>query len=334
MDIDEFLDKETQAKIEDKKEKPIDIPESKEEEEAVKHYFELWGKVSETKFKWNQGLYAELNKESNNIKEKLGKLLPAMERKKSAIKRLIGKALSEIDNKDYESATKLYSEINNMRNSFPDFLLEQKKELNREIFLLYEKLHDQIDSKFVNDLKDSIAKIGALITNSYSDFDNGDADNAKVSYEKAMELYNGLPNGFLSLKMEIGPRLLELYKDLSIHTEIKTLQQQLAKRFVEGQGYTKSYEKLENLSEMVKNRNVGETKVPSFSNPSRVPERKYTAQEKTLLSRLISRKMDRAKINMEKGLYFEAKKNLESVLSVDPENEDAKQMLREVPVEY
>jgi tetratricopeptide (TPR) repeat protein len=332
MDIDEFLDKEIKARKEEVEEKPIANQDTKEEKDAIEHYFELWSKISETKFKWDSNLYEELDKEGNKVKEKLSRLSQAMERKKNAIKRLIGKALNELENKNYGAATKLYSEISDMRKSFPDFLLEQKKELNREILLLYEKLHDQIDSKFINDLKDSIAKIDALITDSYSSFDSGDVDKAKVFYEKALGLYKDLPNGFLSRKIELGIRLLALYKDLSIHTEIKTLQQQLVKKSIRGYGYTKSYEKLESLSGMMKNRNLWKAELSPFSGSA--GRKTHTIHEKTLLPRLIARKLDRARINLKKGTYFEARKNLESVLSVDPENEEAKQMLSEIPVEY
>jgi len=335
MDIDEFLDKELQAEKKEDVEKADVSETSKEENDIIKHYFELWNKVSETKFKWDNNLYTELNKSGNEVKDRLSNLSTEMDRKKNRIKQLIGRAISELENKNYESATKLYGEISDMRKSFPDFLLEQKKELNREIFLLYEKLHDQIDSKFINDLKDSIAKIDHLISDSYSNFDNNDIDKAKIFYEKALEIYKDLPNGFLLRKIEIGTRLLSLYKDLSIQTEIKTLKQQLVKK--SRLGYGQSDEKLGNLSEMIENKNLKNAKaseIPAFSNPMSVDRKRHTIQEKTLLSRLIARKLDRAKINLKKGLYFEVKKNLGSVLRVDPENAEAKQMLNSIPVEY
>jgi uncharacterized protein HemY len=53
-----------------------------------------------------------------------------------------------------------------------------------------------------------------------------------------------------------------------------------------------------------------------------------------LLNRLVSRKLERAKINLERGLYLEAKKNIDSILKVDPNNTEAKQLLNTVPSGY
>ena len=54
----------------------------------------------------------------------------------------------------------------------------------------------------------------------------------------------------------------------------------------------------------------------------------------TLLSGLVGRKLDRAKINMKKGLFLEAKKNVDAILKVDPDNEEANEILNSIPAEY
>ena len=72
-----------------------------------------------------------------------------------------------------------------------------------------------------------------------------------------------------------------------------------------------------------------------FPNLNISPERrKHPMPNETLLPRLVARKLDRAKINLKKGLYLEAKNDLDSVLKVDPENTEAKQMLNNIPLEY
>ena len=118
MDVDEFLDKEIQAeKKEDTEEKPVAIEVTKEDKDTIKHYFELWSKISEEKFKWDSVLYAELNKSAEKVREKLDNLLPMVKREKDIIKQLIGKAFNDLERGKYESATRLYSEISDMRNS-------------------------------------------------------------------------------------------------------------------------------------------------------------------------------------------------------------------------
>ena len=337
MDADEFLDKEIQAeKKEDAEEKPATIEVTKEEKDTIKHYFELWNKISGEKFKWDNELYTELNKSAKKVRERLDKLLPTIEKEKNIIKQLVGKALNELERGKYESATRLYSEISDMRNSLPDFLLEEKKELNKEIFQLYEKLHDQIDSKFINDFNGSIAKVGGLIRNSFSSFRMGKIESAKKFYEGALEAYRTLPNGFLAQKLELGNGLLALYKELSIHSQIKKLQQQLAEDAAKGYRYIGSGGNLKILSEIIKNKvKTSEEKLSKFSDLGAISaQEQQSVHNRTILMRLVARKLDRAKINLKKGLCLEAKKNINGILKVDPDNAEAKQLLDSMPVDY
>jgi tetratricopeptide (TPR) repeat protein len=344
MDIDDFLDKEVQEEkkegdedvssqvTEDQVEEPAvegTAPEVSEaaaasgETGAVKNYFQLWGKVSEAKFKWDSKLYEEVEKEGNKVKEEIAKSLLTAGRDKKEIKRLIGKAITELENENYEAATNLYSEISDMRNNFPDFLLEEKKDLNKEIFLLYEQLHDKIDVKFINDFKVSIVNVSNFVKDSLSSLRSGDTEKAKVLYEHALKAYKSLPNGLLQEKMELGRGLLKLYKDLSIQAQIKDLQHQLSREASGRYSHTDSENKLMHLGN-VKQRYPGREfndKGPSVHNP-------------TLMSNLISRKLDRARINLKRGLYPEAKKNIDSILRVDPNNAEAKQMLSSIHAKH
>ncbi|MEK6876621.1 MAG: hypothetical protein AABX63_04365, partial [Nanoarchaeota archaeon] len=139
MDIDEFLDKEMQAEKageakEKAAEKAVEKPEieevSNEKKDSVKRFLDLWNKISEAKFKWDEKLYKEINDAGESVKKELESITLAVGRQKKAIKRLIGKALNEIENKNYDAAAKLYSEISDMRDKIPEFMLEEKKDLN------------------------------------------------------------------------------------------------------------------------------------------------------------------------------------------------------------
>lgn len=353
MNIDEFLEKELEIiKKEDIAEKPVVSDSSQEggytkkegiaekpividasrEGEYIKHFFDLWGKVAEAKFKWDGNLYSEINRAAEKVKEQLDNVLLELGKDKKAIKKLIGKALIEIENKNYEAAAKLYSEISDMRNKFPDFLLEDKKELNREIFMLYGKLHDQIDLKFIEDFKGSIAKVKEFIRNSMLSIDDGDTEKAKVMYENALEAYKSLPNGFLQQKMELGSELLKLYKDLSIQTQITELQQQLSTPNI-NYAHLRGDSKLVQLSEIIKHkRALTDTYLPNSVQSIRAVSLQPHIPDKPLLSQLISRKLKRARINMEKELYSEVKRNIDAVLKVDPDNAEARQLLRRIPM--
>jgi len=196
-----------------------------------------------------------------------------------------------------------------MRNSFPDFFLEEKKAINKEIFQLYEKLHDQIDSKFINDLNESIAKVDKLVRNSFSSIKLGKIESAKDFYEKALETYKNLPNGFLEQKLELGNGLLALYKELSIHIQIKNLQQQLDKKSLAGYKFVDSGANLKLLSEIIKNKVKKSESDSAFSNLKTISaEERRHIHNKALLDKLVARKLDRTKNKPKKRAQFRGKK--------------------------
>ena len=344
MDIDEFLDKELQTKKEsaeqesssgtDKVEK-IEEKSIEEIKEAgpIKHYFELWKKISDLKLKWDHNLYSELNKAGNEAKESLNKSMLTIDRDKHEVRRLIGKVIRELRNKNYGASTRSYAELSGIRDRIPGFFLEEKKKINKEIFEVYQKLHDQLDSRFIKDFKVSIEKINNLIESAFSNMDI-DVDKAKSFYEKALDLYKDLPNGFMPQKLELGKQLITLYKDLSIQSQIKNLRKQLSKG--KDYRYTVEDERLKRLSEIIKVRAKPRgLKVSPHPNLRAMPAQgAQPIQNKTLLSHLVDRKLDRAEINLQKGLNLEAKKNIEAILNVDPENVKAKELLNKIPVEY
>src|SRR3989344_4331053 len=252
MDIDEFLNKELQSEEgQEVKEKKPEVEEvSSANKGNVKRFLELWGKISEAKFKWDEKIYKEVNDAGESVKKELESITLTVGRQKKAIKMLIGKALSEIENKSYDTAAKLYSEISDMRDKIPEFMLEEKKDLNNEIFVLYEKLHNNIDAKFIKDFKASLLEVDSFINDSGSAMGTGDIEKSKALYEKALESYKSLPNGFLQKKIELGSKLLGLYKELSIRTQIYGLQEQLG---IGSFSYANP-DRLTTLLEMVKER--------------------------------------------------------------------------------
>ncbi|MBW2976955.1 hypothetical protein KY347_05920 [Candidatus Woesearchaeota archaeon] len=267
MDIDEFLDREIGAEKEDisDTEEVVAVKAIREGEKIVNRYFELWGKVSEAKLEWNDKLYAELNNAANMAKTALGSLVPTTEKEKNIISRLLNKALDDLENRKYDSATKLYSEISDMRNNIPEFLLEQRRDINKEIFHLYEKLHDRIDSKFINDFKGWIGKVEMLINSSFSNLQTGRIEDAIRYYENALGIYKSLPNGFLAKKLELGNVLLLLYKELSIEMQIRKLQQHRARKSSAALQPEAVNDSLKALEEKIKKRIKASEESPSFS---------------------------------------------------------------------
>jgi len=163
----------------------------------------------------------------------------------------------------------------------------------------------------------------------------GKIEPAKDFYEKALETYKNLPNGFLEQKLELGKGLLELYKELSIHVQIKNLQQQLDKKSLEGHKFVDSGANLRLLSEIIESKVKKSEGDSAFSYLKAISaEERHHIHNKALISKLVARKLDRARINLKKGLNLEAKKNINAILKVDPENAEAKQLLDSMPIEY
>lgn len=273
-------------------------------------YFDLWNRISKQSMYWNNELYVELNKIGTEIKNEISRLSSEIESKKNTIKELIYKSGRELENKRYAEALKLYHEVIRTRDSLPDFLLEDKNEINDKIIKLYEKLHKDIDSKFISDFKKSIEEIKNIIIKSHASLDNGDMENAKNFYETAFQAYISLPNGFLLEKIDIGNHILGLYKKLSINKQIVTLQQQLDKE---------------------RSKIPSESAIETLRRQESANDHETPEKHQDLLRNLISRKLIKAKISLRKGLYSNAKKDIQSILELDPNNEDAKQMLTKLP---
>ncbi|MAE42206.1 hypothetical protein CMO93_00415 [Candidatus Woesearchaeota archaeon] len=393
MDIDDFLDKEVQVEKKGDVEKETfttsdtqefkdvkadilaetDTGNGKDFTSLEKRYFDLWNKISKEKFSWDHDLYIEVYKLADEMRKIAGNSSLKLDREKGMIKELIKKANHELENKRHESALNLYSKIVDMRNKIPDSFVEEKKEFNDEIFRLYENLYGMIDAKFIKEFKASIAKIDALIKNSVSSIESNKIEDAEKFYEEALEMHKNLPRGFLLQKIDLGNALLALYKELSIHTQIKSLQEQLNHDKRTTYKYPREYgDNLDRLSEIASQNKKTQLKKPAISNLRTVPEKakheknikylerlseiasqnkktqlkkpaisnlrtisrkeKHHKHSKNLFSRLIERKLERADINLEKGYYVDAKKNIDSVLKLDPNNKDAKRILAKMPV--
>ena len=347
MDIDKFLDKELKEQIDTEvkaefgdKLSPAQVPEQAPEltekgevkyEGSINQFFGLWDKISELKLKWDPNLYDELKGTAEKAKQELYKASINFERQKKDIKHLIGKALDEIDKKDYDSAKKHFDEVSGMLEKLPDFLMDQKKEIGREIFALSQKLHEGMDRKFTSDFWGSALKIENFLKDALLCFNAANLEKAKVLYEKALEEYKGLPKGFTQKKLELGSNLLKLYKELSIQMQINELQQQLS---ISGSSYKgiDGYERLKQISDITSAKNpILNATLPG--NFKLAPAASMAlSSDRALLNRLILRKLDRARVNLKKDLYAEAKRNLEAVLRVDPENKEAKKLLGSVPI--
>ena len=317
MDIDEFLDRElSDLGIQtDKAEKTeIQFPEFKENFEASplfesirvnlskgnlelaeQSYEQLLHLLMQQKLKWDKELYDQLSVLSRQFSSALNSAYIEVKRKADSIYSLISRGRSALKEGKKDMPFKIYSEIENLSNSIPNVFFEEKKIIQEQIMEFYKELKGTTDNELMRRVSALIAEISQLIEKISKYIGSNDMINAILDYNKCMELYNQVPEGFLKYKNQAGMRLLEIYKTLSIYNEISSLQKQLNQQ---AQGPMQQQQ--QNIS---------------LTNP-----------EPNSKAEMLRARKERAKRNMEKGFYNEASKDIQEALQLEPSDAEAKAM--------
>jgi len=312
MDIDEFLDREISdlGLITDKTEK-LEIPDFQAQAEPspllenIKHnlskgnleqaeqiYVQLWHVLMQQKLKWNKEIYEQLHLISRQFSGALNYAYEELKRKSSYINELINRARNAMKEGRKEMPFKLYSEIEEINNSIPNVFFEEKKIIQEQIMDFYKELKNTTDNELIKRVNILLQEINQLINKTDMSIRTNDMTNAIVNYNKCLEIYNQVPEGFLRQKNSLGMRLLEIYKSLSIYNEISNLQRQLSQR---------PHESLQ---------------------PQTLPQTQQMSAP--LKSSLLKEKKERAKRNIEKGFYNEASKDIQEALQIEPNDAEAK----------
>ncbi len=193
---------------------------------AEKSYYELWAKLSDNTV-WNPNLYNNLIKIGVEIKDASNRTYSEVNKKSVIAERIFQKARENVGQGNHQAALSLYSELTDIHNEIPTFLYEEKRKMHNEILNLYMELKEKIDSIFLNKFNESLSQIKKLISNAKFKLRNMDLNNAKNIYLDIIGIYNNLPAGFLSEKIDMANDILGLFKEISIGLEIKELESQL-----------------------------------------------------------------------------------------------------------
>ena len=102
-----------------------------------------------------------------------------------------------------------------------------QKVIEEQITGFYKELKNTTDNQLISRVSGIVQELYALIDKISASLRANDTVNALLNYNKAIDYYNQIPEGFLRYKNSIGARLLEIYRSLSIYSEITTLQQHL-----------------------------------------------------------------------------------------------------------
>lgn len=318
MDIDEFLDRElSDLGLQTDKTEKIDAGEpfqgqfepsplvenikanlSKGNlEQAEQAYAQLWHLLMGQKLKWNRELYDQLAALNRQFSSTLNNAYNEVKRKAEQINELISRARASLREGKKELPFKLYSEIGEISNSIPNVFFEEKRVIQEQIAGFYNELKNVTDNELVKRISALIQETNYVMDKITVSVRSNDMVNAIVNYNKCIELYNQIPEGFLRHKNSMGIRLLDIYKSLSISTEISSLQNQLSQQTNQLQ-----------FQQRIPSSSFAQSNKPGF--PSK--------------SMLASAKKERAKRNIEKGFYNEASKDIQEALQLEPNDAEAR----------
>lgn len=195
-------------------------------EQAELSYVQLWHILLQQKLKWNKEIYEQLSAMSRQFSIALITAYNEVKRKALHINELISRARVSLKEGKKELPFKIYSEIQEINNSIPNVFFEEKKFIQEQIMDFYKELKSIMDNELIKRVSALVNDVNQLIERINASISANDMLNAIVNYNKCIELYNQIPEGFLRYKNPIGMRLLEIYKSISIYTEISNLQKQ------------------------------------------------------------------------------------------------------------
>lgn len=248
MDIDEFLDREFsevlkaapavgQHEINAQAEFPLESAPVFESiknnlsrgslESAEKSYAHLWHLLMQQKLKWNKELYEHLLSSSRQFSMALASAYNDLKRKMSSIYELIIKARAALKEGRKDIAFKIYSEISQVNDSIPSLFFEEKKAVQEHIAEFHKELRSATDNELIKRVYEMINEMNQLIGRIHSSIKSNDIQSSIADYNKCIEIHNQIPEGFLMHKNSAGLSLLEIYKSLSIYTEMSSLQKHL-----------------------------------------------------------------------------------------------------------
>ena len=272
-------------------------------EEAEQPYAQLWDILLQQKLKWNNEIYGQLLILSRQFLSLLNRANDDIKKKADYIYDLIKKARTALREGKKDVPFKIYSEIIEINSAIPNAFFEEKKVIQEQITIFYEELKSATDNELIKRVSSLVQETNQMVDRINLSIRSNDYANAIANYNKCLGLYIQMPEGFLRHKTSLGIRLLEIYKSLSIYTEISNLQKQISQSPYKFQQQSSS-------------ENMPIQKVPDSTIPQAVgPSTKST---------LLNSKREQAKRNIEKGFYNEAFKNIEEALKLEPRDAESK----------
>lgn len=339
MDIEEFLDREladlgsdfkeekSAAQLKDYEQSPLveSINSSLSKgslEEAEHSYMQLWHLLAQQKLEWNKDIYGQLHSLSIRISGVLSQAHEEAKRKISHIVELVSRGRSAMKEGKKDTPLKIYAQIQELNNSIPNVFFEEKKRVQEQVMDYYREITAVNDTELIKKVAALAQEVAQLIDKIILSMKSGDFANASSGYDKCLQLYSQIPEGFMLSKSHAGIRLLDIYKSLSIQMQIANLQKQL------GQQPRAMQLPLPQMRQpkIIYPKPAEQKYYAPKARPVAVQkaQQKKPAKEISPRRYMLERKREQAKRNIKKGFYNEAWKDIEDALQIEPGDAEAK----------
>lgn len=341
MDIDDFLDRElSELGLETNKSEAAstdEFPKIKESFEtsplvenvrahllkgsidlAEQSYVQLWMSLFQQKLKWNKELYEQLSVLNKIFQSALNRSFDATKVKAERVSDLISRGRAALKEGKKDMPFKIYSEVEEVSASIPDAFFEQKRDVQKQAMEYYKDLRNSTDNELIGRVAALLQELSRLIEKINFSIARNDMVNVLLNYNKSLELYNQIPEGFLRHKNSVAIRLLQIYKTLSIYNEIANLQKELIANIQKPEVIQKPdvSKNLVGFPTMLRK---------DIKSESQAPQQTYSQEPDAKAKKLfLQDKKERAKKNIEKGFYSEASKDIEEALRIEPNDVEAK----------
>ncbi len=360
MDIDEFLDRELSSlglPVE-KTDKPAEISQPNLEstspifdsirdnlgkgslDQAEQSYIQLWHMLVQQKLKWDKSIYTQLSVLSRQFSSALSLAYSDVKRKSDHINELISRARALLKEGKRDIPFKLYSEVEEISNSIPNVFFEEKKAVQEHIIDFYRELKSVTDNELVKRTFALVQETNSFVDKAGASISRNDITNSIINYNKCIELYNQIPEGFLRHKNPIAIRILDIYKSISIFNEISSLQNQLGGTpYAAGaqqaarapppaspeSKYAQKYQPLRKASNQHE-RQQSSQPAQQQPAPAEMPAKpaQKRAMEEAAKQMMLNAKREHAKNNIQKGFYDEADKDIQDALRIVPRDAESK----------
>jgi hypothetical protein len=215
---------------------------------------------------------------------------------------------------------KIYAQIQEISNSIPNVFFEEKRKVQEQVMDYYGEITSASDTELVKKVEALAQEVAQLIDKIIFYMKSNDLANASSSYDKCLQIYNQIPEGFMLSKSRAGIRLLDIYKNLSIQMQIANLQKQL------GQPQVRQFPIPQMPQPKIRYQKPVEQKYYAPTSPVAFQETQQKKPMKESYSKqsMLEKKREQAKKNIKKGFYNEAWKNTEEALQIDPRDVEAK----------